>query len=313
MFSPQQLLDHINSRKADYNRIRCHPSFICHIKEESFDLNFFVPVKERVEFFRPFIEYAKRSAENSPYKVRFVFIENDVSPKYSELCAAEKIDYIFIPSEVSLSEGIFAKALAYNMGFICTPRVLWSVYHDLDILIDNNYFRDLKTYLEKNVSWLQPYTGKRVILLGSDISNSIIKSAGNGSLIDLNSAQDKKPSNVGCPGGSIVVKAEDFINIGGYDPELFFGYSPEDSFFWSKLEVLHGAKKCPFSTHFQGNGVYADDPKIDVYHLYHPSVQNNNPYYPKMLEVLDSFYKFSNKDRLELIELKKQIFREALQ
>jgi hypothetical protein len=40
-------------------------------------------------------------------------------------------------------------------------------------------------------------------------------------------------------GGSILVKYQRFVEVGGYEPELFFGWSQEDYFFKEKLEQTY--------------------------------------------------------------------------
>jgi hypothetical protein len=312
MLAPDQLIELIDIRRLEYLKILKNSSVERLISRKEFDINLFVPVRKRTEFFKPFIRYARIAEERSSCKVRFIFVEEDTSPQYLEMCRNEEVDYLFIPSSETNSNGLFAKSLAYNIGFIDTPKTKWNIFHDLDILVDKDYFLSINSYLEKGVNWLQPYSDKRVVLLGTNITKDIVESSDNSAVIELQSVSDKKYSSIGCPGGSIVVKLEDFLNVGGYDPELFFGYGPEDSFFWSKLEVIHGATACPFSTHFQGKGSYASDPRIEVYHLNHTATSNTNPLYGKMLDVLESFYRYSTQDKRKIVDFKKQLLREAV-
>jgi hypothetical protein len=294
----------IEDRKIDYPLIFRHPEFQTNLNLGSYsetpDLNFFVPVRGRTQFFKPFIRYAKYAESESKLKVNFVIIENDVKPLYKDLCEKERVDYIFIPTSVSYSDGIFAKSLCYNIGFLLSQRSEWNVFHDLDILIDDSYFNKVSKYLESNPSWVQPYTKKRVILLGPMSSSVIINS--DSTIVNFSSLPDKKESAVGAPGGSIVVRSSDFIKVGGFDPELFFGYSPEDSFFWTKLEILYGANSNNFKTHFQGKGVHADDPPIEVYHLHHAPAINENKYYKYMLDILHSYWNYSIEDRKDILQ-----------
>jgi len=309
MLAPVQISDHIKHRACDYRALKSQA--FCKLKEGNFDLCFYIPVRGRTHFFNPFYNYFKEALKKSGLSVKLVVVENDVTSNYSSLIGDKDLEYIFIPADSTKSENLFAKSACYNLGFLYNSNTPYHVFHDLDILIDNDYFNLLEVYINKGFTWLQPYTKKRVMRVGAGATGLIVNNPDK--ILDLSTMSDMAPANPGSPGGSILVKKEDFINVGGYDPELFFGYSPEDSFLWAKLEVLFGVTNFQNFSHFQGKAVYADDPLMEVYHLDHPIAEKENPYYRRMLEVLDSFFKISNKDRLELIELKKQIIQEALQ
>jgi len=314
MLSPSQIKAIITTRNINYKSIEKHQNFIKDLRGTPSNINFFVPVRGRTHFFSAFIKYAKNAASMFKDNVRFVIIENDTVNLYKNLCKKENLDYIFIPSEVSYSEGAFAKALCYNMGFLLIDRAEWNIFHDLDILIDSTYFIKVKEYLDKNPTWLQPFSKKRVFLLNDIFSKDIIK---NSTILDFNTLLNNKQNigkfgGIGAPGGSIAVRTKDFINIGGYDPELFFGYSPEDSFFWTKLEILYGSLDGKYKTHFQGKAVYADNPPINIYHMYHDSVTYNNIYYWFMLDILHSFWGFSLKEKKEIVSIKSYLFKEFL-
>jgi hypothetical protein len=310
MLSPSQIKSNVLTRSFNYKNLVKNSKIIKNIVGGNADINFYIPVRGRVNFFKPFIKYAKAASENTRGTVNYIIIENDTISNYKSLCEKENISYIFIPNELTQSDNIFAKALCYNLGFVCANIAKWNIFHDLDILIDNNYFNNLYTYLiKKDITWIQPYAKKRVVMLGKSATDNIIKTD---LVLDFNNVPDKKESMAGCPGGSIVVRREDFISIGGYDPELFFGYSPEDSFFWTKLEILYGAPDTKYKTHFQGKAIYADSPPIDVFHMYHENALSHNKYYYFMLETLHSFWEFKNKERKEIIELKSKLFKESL-
>jgi len=309
MLAPVQIEDHIKGRKFNYkqllNKISIAPLM------GNYDLCFYIPVRNRLHFFGPFYHFFQKAREKSDLSIKLIVIEEDTTSHYSTHTKDKDVEYIYIPSDHTKADGQFAKALCYNLAFIHNQKTPYHIFHDLDILIDENYFKLIGCYIKRGITWLQPYSGKRVMRIGAGATGLITKDFNRAPLLEA--IKDMKPANPGSPGGSILVKREDFINIGGYDPELFFGYSPEDSFFWAKLEVLHGAGGGPFQNHFQGKGVYADNPKMDIYHLDHPVAEGTNPYYNRMLEVLHSFYMFNNKDRHKILELKKQLLGDAIQ
>lgn len=308
MYAPVQLIDMVTKNCFNYNHI-IERSMI-RTRAGKYDLCFYVPVRGRVHFFEPFYNYFKAAQQKSNLKIKLVIIENDEASRYNVLTKDRDIEFAFIPNDITKSEGLFAKSLCYNLGFLLNHKTLYHVFHDLDILIDPSYFKLLEFYINRGFTWLQPYSGKRVMRVGPRATQQIINNPKGAVLLD--SIKDMRPANPGSPGGSILVKRNDIIRVGGYDPEFFCGYSPEDSFFWTKLEVSHGAEAPRFDTHFQGNAVFADHPKIDVYHLNHPPSVNKNPFYPRMLDVLYSFFVYNNKDRKKIIQTKKESLEAAI-
>jgi len=308
MLAPVQIEEHIKGRKFNYKHLISNVA--TSPKKGNYDLCFYIPVRNRLHFFGPFYHFFQKARKKSDLAIKLVVIEEDTASHYNMQTKDKDLEYIFIPSEHCKSDGQFAKSLCYNLAFLQNQKTPYHIFHDLDIVIDESYFKLIEHYIEKGITWLQPYSGKRVMRVGGGATGRIVKDPNSVTILDA--IKDMNPANPGSPGGSILVKREDFINVGGYDPELFFGYSPEDSFFWAKLEVLHGAEG-PFQNHFQGKGVYADDPKMDVYHLDHPVAENTNPYYGRMLEILHSFFMYGKADRLKILDIKKQYLGEALQ
>lgn len=304
MIAPMQLEKEIRSHAIDYRALMAQPTFKKVISDRIHDINMFIPVRKRLKFLRPLVEHLKAAAKKASMNVRIVIIENDESPIYESACICHGVDYIFIPTDENRSCKLFEKSLCYNVGFLCTPRTDWAIYHDLDILVDDDYFVNLKKHLVRNPKWLQPYCKKRVRMLSNWATTLIIDGTYEKTrewLID-----NSCPSKPGSPGGSVVVRSDDFLSVGGYDPEIFFGYSPEDAFFWVKLEILYNAYEGIIKSHFLGSATYADDPLIEVYHMEHPSASDANPRYGWMLEILESFYLYDNKERHRFVSMKKE-------
>lgn len=272
------------------------------------DINLYIPVKDRLKFIDPCVSYLKKAIEQSPYKVKIVVIENSDKPDFYSKAEDLGVDYIFIPLMMSQSEGMFAKSLAYNLGYLLSKPAKWNIFHDLDILVQPDYFSKLKVYLDDNPKWVQPYTKRRVLRISEEHTNKICS----GSYIDL----DKIPedhvvaSKPGSPGGSIVIRNDIFENVGGYDPELFYGYAPEDDFLWTKLEVSV-AEINEINTCFASGGVFADNPSIEVYHMYHIPAESNNLRYKGMLDIRASYYSYLYQDKIKIINRKRDIFKEA--
>jgi len=290
----------------DYKAVVSSKGFISSIPNNGIDrdLNLFLPVRGRLTFLNPCLNYINRASEEAGIKVNAVVIENDSIPLYKVFCKQRNIDYIFIPNDISCSDGMFAKSLCYNIGFLRVQQTEWNIFHDLDILVEKDYFKKLNKYFKDETTWIQPYTQKRVTRLNPEETKRIVKNPD--MYIELEGLGT--PSNPGSPGGSIVVRSTDFINIGGYDPEYFYGYSPEDAFFWAKLEVFYKEIKESFDTHFQGSAVYADDPSIEVYHLDHPHAEGTNEKLHLMVNYLRSYYRASYERKINFIDTKRDSF-----
>lgn len=309
MLTPVQFIKELDSHTVNYSAVMAHPDFKRVVADSPHDFNLFIPVRKRMKFLRPCVEHIRSAAQKASMKVRVVIVENDDSPNYLDACACHDVDYVFVPSDGKRSLGLFEKSLCYNLGFLCVPRTEWAIYHDLDILVDEDYFIKVRQHLCKNPKWLQPYCKKRVRMLSNWATMLITDGTYDRSqewLVD-----NSCPSKPGSPGGSIVVRSSDFVSVGGYDPEMFFGYSPEDSFFWIKLELLHKPIEGVIHGHFLGAGSYADDPPIEVYHMDHPLASGENPRYSWMLELLESFYLYSNAERQKILSSKRDTFVKA--
>jgi len=310
MIGQKELLHLVKNSLVDYNVTMSCDSNIYKLSDKPRDINIFIPVRKRDKFIAPCLSYFESALKKTNLSARIIIIENDNSCECAKIIDTDLYDYMFFPTSVSYSDGLFAKSLAYNVGFIKAKRAKWNIFHDIDILVDQDYFQKLEGYLSKNPSWVQPYAGKRVLRIGSTSTGKIVKEPWK--ILDLPYLQDLTASMPGSPGGSIVVKSEDFINVGGYDPDLFYGYAPEDSFFWTKLELLYKPKQGFIGSHFLGSAVYADDPPIEVYHLNHPMQDGANSKFHIMIKVLEAFFSCPDDVRAEIIEYKKDLLKRFL-
>ena len=307
-YTPVKLIDIISKNKINYSSIMSDNRFYKNIKNEISDITLLIPIKDRIDFLKPSVHYMKEAQKKIAYKIKVIYIENDNISNFKEICAKLEVDYIYIPIDICQSNGFFAKSLCYNIGFLLAPKTPWYIFHDLDILVDNDFFIKLNFYIQRNPKWVQPYTQKRVRRL----SNTITKAICSNNYFNLSELSDKEaaPANPGSTGGSILVRRDMIERVGGYDPELFYGYAPEDSFFWTKLETETAGGLGPISSCFQGCGLYADDPIIEVYHMDHPHYELKNPRHAAMRRILTSFWKYESIDKTRLIEFKNLLFKE---
>jgi len=299
----------IQDRAVDYTAITNSDAIVSNIDSSDRDINIFIPKKDREEFLEPCLSYLNKAILVSSRKIRVVILENDYKPKSQELCKKMGADYLFVPLDVTNTNDLMAKALMYNIGYLNTPRSSWNIFHDIDILVDEDYFIKLDLYFRKNPKWIQPYSKKRVLRLSEEITKRICR----GETFNLSQLPEQHvtPANPGSPGGSVVVSSELFERVGGYDPELFYGYAPEDAFFWMKMECVFN-RVDHTTTFFHGSATYADDPAIEIYHLNHDSLENINNSHTRMRAMLKSFLVFSYEDKKRLIDMKKDTFKKQV-
>ena len=104
---------------------------------------------------------------------------------------------------------------------------------------------------------------------------------------------------LGSKGGSILVEREFYYELGGFDPELFWGYAAEDQIFWDKAITLLGEVS------------YADNPPIDIFHMWHPPTHATNPLLYEMEEYMLQFRNMKKKERMNFLNLKKELFKDG--
>lgn len=278
------------------------------LSDKQRSLNIIIGVRGRQNFIPSCISHLKRSIGNEP--ITITLVEQDASASHQSLCKDLGIDYIFVSNDRVTYGEKYNRSLCFNIGFLFTKESPWYLFHDVDMLVASDFITNLKKYIEKNPMWLQPYTKKRVLRL-TDIATQNILTA-RGDLNNLSLGVDFVESAPGSTGGSILVRRDAFIEVGGFDPELFYGYSPEDSFFWSKLETI-GKRVDHMEYHFAGGGMFADDPPIEIFHMYHPPTHDSNPDLHFMHFLRECFWHSPYEEKLRYTKYKKELLEEDIQ
>lgn len=289
------LLKVLERRNYDYNVFK---SAVNNLNDEDRSINFFIGVKDRTEYLETTIRYIRHALEDCKYKVSIIVVENDEKPNHYKFGD----EYIFVPFEHSKSERQYSRALVYNVGFKLAKRAKWNIFHDVDLLVAHDFFEKLDQHLIDMPKWIQPYRDKRVLHLYKAISDSIMKEK---KCRNLSLIKAFQVPNSGAPGGSIVVRDDIFEEVGGYDPEFFYGYAPEDSMFWTKLECLCRPIDKIDRCH-QGNAVYMND--NELFHLEHPTTENSNPRHKEMMNIHNLFWMLSYEEKLDYIKKKRELY-----
>lgn len=275
------------------------------------DINVCIPIQNRAFFLEPCLRYLKAAALRSSLKINFIVIEHNLYPTHQFYCQQKNIDYFFLSYTLTMPNKGIAKSLCYNLGYLLSTKSEWMLFHDLDILVTEDFFETLeKHYLKNDTIWVQPYRAKRVNFLDVMSVMEIIEEK---PLIrELCQIKQKKEARPGSTGGSILIKSEAFKQVGGYDPELFWGYAPEDNFLWMKLEHYGASDKLVNRLHCR-SAVYADDPGLEVYHMDHPPADINRGQLETMEEIFEWFCRATNKEKSFFIAKKKASLEKAIQ
>ena len=249
----------ILAKEKNQELLRCYENVRINKIAEKYDIVTIIPFRGRWLHLEKTIESLIESSSYANCKIGFVIIENSNEPifKIDNISSKNNIHYRWINS----GGKIFNKCFCHNIGAGITDSEFIH-FHDCDLLVPYNFYESLINELRKNPA-VQAFSGRKVNYIkeepsinyfnGDDISD-IIKNSDN-----------YKEGTFGAPGGSIALSRDLFLNVGGFDPHFFWAYSIEDKFFWEKVEKYNKITTL-------------DDPKIDLYHLWHPPGWGKNPY-----------------------------------
>lgn len=286
----------LEKNKIDYKKIKDDSIFVLYNPDEEIDINFIVPVRGRLSFAGPMYKSFCKAKENSDLKISYTVVECSEIPEHSKFCKQNKINYIWIKSEPG---ELFNKCLSLNIGAMFSIKSRYFLFHDIDCLIQSNFFNNLMNNISRKNSCkaLQCFHGRRVLYLNEELTNNIIE--GKIELDDLKIGYNgvSLPMYVGAPGGSIFIEKDLFFKVGGYDPEFFQANAPEDIFFWDKVCTIDKME-------------ISDNPEIDLFHMNHPPTYYSNPLINEMKQIYDCFKSSSDENKKEVILEKEKILNE---
>lgn len=276
----------------DYSTLNFDFSKSCNFRT---DINVIIPVKGRKENLEFLINNLQQSISKSSLKIQITVVEYDYEKHHNVYCATKNVNYIFLNSSDLYQT--FGKSICHNLASLICERSEYFLFHDVDCAVKSDFFLTLEKYIERGIISLQTYCKRRVIHVNEEFSNRIRNDQINVDNLFSFSEGVFLP-NPGSTGGSILIKREKFFEIGGYDPELFWNYSPEDLFFFKKL----------------GNIEYADDPEIEIFHLHHEPIRekilDNNKEYNTMVILTNLYDELSVEEKKEFFEIKKKLLPE---
>jgi len=254
---------------------------------DEYDLVTIIPFRGRYMHLEKTLETLLASSNNSPKRIGFIIIENSNESIFNcDKFNNPDIHYRWINS----SGNIFNKCFCHNIGSLIS-NTKYLHFHDCDLLVPSNFYEEVFNKIELN-DVVQCFYNRRVNYLneipsidyfnGEDIESIIVNK------------QSYKEGGYGAPGGSIAISKDLFEKCGGFDPHFFWGYSIEDAFFWNKVERFKTI-------------ITLDDPKIELYHLWHHPAWGKNPMQGVEKRIHDSFIS-NNHNWLDYVNKSKELY-----
>jgi hypothetical protein len=284
----KSIYDKINDNSIDYRSLSVNGRY------GECDVNIIIPIRGRKSFIDPLLNSLNCADKNS-MDIRITVVEHSVNPDMSFVESKYGVNYIHVRCG---SDEPFNKCLAMNTGALFSLKSKWFLFHDLDLLVQTTFFQRLFQNIEsKNAKAIQTFNKRRVLFCSEDTTEKII--GGKIAFDDLREGRYGIFDNgkVGAPGGSIMIDKDIFFRVGGYDPELWHSYSPEDLFFWDKVSIFTDVKIC-------------DNPINEVFHMYHPLQQNMNPEFRAMMLMYKVWSVQGEEEKIKLCNYKRDLIKD---
>jgi len=267
----------MNDYKVDYNeqisidnQNRKRPAFKALDSKESYDISIVIPCKGRKPLLETTIKVLKHEIAKTDLRIVITLVEHTDSIEFKEYAFTEGLGWIHIPltGGVGSPLGQFNRGLCFDIGHLYGPPCKYYMMHDSDLLVPDIFFNKVQFYFNRGAVALQPYSDRFVWQTNQEFSEKL-----QADLSIFYKGIDEHDvctqNSPGAKGGSFILKSDLFANVGGYDPQVFWGYAPEDQLFWLKVESLA-------SVH------YADNPRMPLIHLWHPNAATKNPLLAEM-------------------------------
>lgn len=242
------------------------------------DIRVVIPVQHRLEHYSTLFSQWERAIKRTSLSVGIIIVEAGTEPTSALSTYLPSrfpfLEYVFF--ENSWPSGFFPKSLLMNLAFLHRNTSKYYLFHDFELLVPEDFLLRIESTLKQqpDLMWAQPYRGKQVCYLDEGTTQSTVLWLKTHSYIHPSAAVLCK-NRAGSTGGSILVSKQAFESVGGFDSDLFWGYGPEDLFFWSKLSTLAP----PF---------FMED--LQLYHLHHPSLLSTNLLYiENQVRLLETF------------------------
>ena len=278
----------MNDCKVDYNeqtsidyQNRQRPAFKALQSKEPYDISIVIPCKGRKPLLETTIKVLKHEIAKTDLRIVITLVEHTDSIEFKEYAFTEGLGWIHIPLSGGTGSplGQFNRGLCFDIGHLYGPPCKYYMMHDSDLLVPDSFFNKVLVYFNRGAIALQPYSDRFVWQTNQEFSEKLQADLS----IFYNGIDEQtmcSRNHPGAKGGSFILKSDLFANVGGYDPQLFWGYAPEDQLFWLKVESIASIE-------------YADSPRLPLIHLWHPTASSKNPLLADM-DMLNLYIKQQN-------------------
>jgi hypothetical protein len=292
------------------------------ISKES-DYNIIIPVRNRQDNVVTQLKHMNRFFNHyKKWSVTFIFQESNTRTyDYVKDMNLDYVNLIHVPHDLleSRFEDSMNKSLCYNIASKIV-KCKWQVNHDVDLIFLPEFLDHIENKSVGRKKWFQPYRGSRVICLDEKTTETLKNNIDNEDEIEVSCEippMNETPYDTGAPGGSLVVRWDDFQEMGGYDPELIFGYAPEDHMFWRKLEGFYDTdgsnllrKRARCQHPFFSSDVFSHESDVELIHMWHPPSKVCTKY--SLFHFFFAHYitnRFTKIDHADWINLSREAYR----
>lgn len=236
------------------------------------------------------------------YRPPILLVEHSPYPEIEKIAEEFNCEYLWIFMDYTHPElplGQFNKALCYDKAFLFGTPASWYLFHDNDVLVPKDFWNKLDQNVERaKTQFIQPYTNRCLINLKPPVAEMLRE---NLSLADEAITEDMYfERHPGAPGGSLYLTRNRYLEAGGHDPNICWGYGPEDAMFYEKLSILEDI-------------AFADNPAIEMIHLWHPSAAPHSVYRTEMDIFVKQFFKqMPREQKIITMQQKRQILESIL-
>lgn len=310
--------------KYDYLELLNKEKTIVSLHGKSSKINVIISVHKRDIYLKACIQALKHSIRLSKMSVNITIVQIEDIPTLQEYADINQLDYIFMHIDDINTDGMFSKALAYDIGYLLNSNSKVTLFHDCDLIVTDNFFSVISKYYLKKLLWIQAFAKKCVIPIdykdSLEILNNNIPIDELTQFLNIRNkyliTSHKKKENIdyyqmtttGACGGSILITNDLYEKVGGMDPEICYGYGIEDAMFWTKLITMIKKVNRVNSVH-QTDHEYADHPyELYQYHLYHATLATKNPLYKRMSNMQLEFLQSRHTDKKSYVDMKRKQF-----
>ena len=92
-FKMDNLINLVKENSIDYEKIHNECVYIIKDSDEEFDINFLIPVRNRLDFAEPMYNSFINAKNKSNLKITYTIVEHSINPEHSKFCKKNNLNY----------------------------------------------------------------------------------------------------------------------------------------------------------------------------------------------------------------------------